>query len=496
VKKVNILLFITGVALLLFAITIILFVKPLNGTQYVFLKVLCALAALLLVSQIRSQVWLRLGTRIRAAGACAFSLIIFFLLPKNAPQDELMLTIRVFDREQQPIGQGRLRIFFTNNAATYEGAINNGQAIIPGIAPGLEKLTFQIVPEISGYTLIGPNNYTYLREPVAITVDRQNNTIQVQNNNHLPQKKFAVVLSGNIKYTRDILLGFNNELLNRLPATGYFPNINSISGSEKGIATQQGYQEYMSSIKDLFSRDTYDYYVSIGTQASQAMRKYLDSTDMSRKQIFLGVTEPIDAGLVRSPGQRNGSNEIAGVSYCGPVENIALKINDMFPNKKLIYFYCSDFPQDESIANTLQRMSLFTNGLLEIKRFESRLPTLADFPDAQAIYFSWYTLEKMFEHKECKTLLAQRIIIASTVQNVRERGLSPVGISTDDMQIGKIGAELIFQNIQNNIPLNSMNIVTPPCDIYINCRNAQTKGLQIDQHALSQAKQIFDCNDR
>jgi hypothetical protein len=97
----------------------------------------------------------------------------------------------------------------------------------------------------------------------------------------------------------------------------------------------------------------------------------------------------------------------------------------LFPRRKLVFIYQRGTPQDEDMAYALKGTRLFNDRTLSIIRTED-IPTVKNMPDPDAVYFSWYTIERMFEHSDWLDVLKRRLIVATTETNVKADGLARI----------------------------------------------------------------------
>ena len=258
-------------------------------------------------------------------------------------------------------------------------------------------------------------------------------------------------------------------------------------------------KQYKEKTENIFGSQPYDYYVSIGTPASLAMKAYLDSNKITNKKfIFLGVTDPVACGLVTSLEFRSDNDNIGGVAYCGNFELLPARIHQIFPDRKLIYIYNSLYPQDEQLANQLQnRLSktFIRDGTLSILKL-NRNPIVSDFTNKEAIYFSWGTLESLFD-TNWGDVLSKIPYIVSTTKTHAERGLVPFAVSTSDEEIGNKGADLLIDNLTKKTNLGSSNIYVPIWRVYYNCKMAEKKGISLtvmNSLLKRETDKGFDCD--
>lgn len=452
----------------------------LNHKQLIFLiGIICILSGLPLF--IISQPEIGIGMLTLGVGTVVKSILI--QIPKV--EKLISLSIQVIDENDNKLNHGWIKIEFPENNVFSSKEINeSGETRIDNVPVKYMKSEFTIKTEIEGYQLARPK---YLE----LSQDNKNIRVHVisKSTKVLKKKKFCVILSGDLSYTRDILDGFKTKLLDCLPKIWYNPILISNTGSSEPNSKKT----YTEIIEMFLMREEYDFFVTIGTQASEALNEYFLEKKMDRPLIFLGVTDPISSKLVLRLKNRRDRRNIAGVSYCGPVENIAAELNYLFPENNLIFIFHKGYEQDVKFAQRIKDSRLYPEKL-QLKELEN-MPSLDDFDDKNAIYFSWYTIEKMFETRDGLDILRQRNVVATTIANVENDGLAPVAVTTNDFLIGEYGANIVVDVLENNRRLGEVDVREPEMNYYINCKTITQKKLFIDMQSINKAKVKFNCDD-
>lgn len=300
--------------------------------------------------------------------------------------------------------------------------------------------------------------------------------------------KIAILKTDNIAYVESIYNGFVSTLESEFV---YKPDIFQKYGNKHGDSI-----DYDEAIKTISTYTEFDYYVSIGTQASKALCEYFKKNSNNKPIIFLGVTDPIASNLISTLEPFRPEKNIAGVSYLGGIEILPVKIFNSFPNSHIYYMYSKKFPQDVIIANQLKEHKLYSDGKLDIIEL-NEIPTLSDFADSTGIYFSWYTFEKLLETPEGIAIADKRNIVATTLENVKVDGRAIAAYIADDFSIGRLGAELIYNSIRNKEELGKSEIKIPNQYFCINCNTLRKRGLVISKELLdnSDDNYRFSCNE-
>jgi ABC-type uncharacterized transport system substrate-binding protein len=302
--------------------------------------------------------------------------------------------------------------------------------------------------------------------------------------------RVAVLRSGNLAYTRDITFGLTEQLEANQPRLGRRVQVIDEAGPSARIAAD-GRKEAWSAALQWLDGQNADYYVGVGTQAATAISEHLGPKFVRPYFIFLGVSYPVDAGLVTSTKDRKDERNIAGVSYGRGVEEIAGRIHQMFPDRKLVFIYRRDIPQDASAASRLKENALLKrlNILSVVETIND--PTLADMPDSQAVYFSWYTLERMIEDGSASSLLKDRLIVCTTRPNVEAPNLTVAGVAPDDRQIGCLGAKILIDHALGKTQLGSVDVESPSFSYWINSETAKFHGVTFPPYVLQSAVEVF-----
>lgn len=293
--------------------------------------------------------------------------------------------------------------------------------------------------------------------------------------------KVAVLTSGSNDYINDILDNFKKVLTESLPSHGYkFENSIIRYGQSPNYNRKEIRLEYLNFVDNLLSEKV-DYYVSVGTPASKAFKEYFDSLGITdKKLIFLGVTDPVAEGLCKTLTRESDSDfsiNLSGVAYCARFDELPVKIASLYPNKRLIYMYDSSIVQDQRLAkNFMELPGLIEQTGLTIKAL-NHMPIASDFQDPNAVYFSWETFEELMT-KQWSVVSMVRHVVSTTAAQTK-RGRVPFAISTDDKEIGQLGASILMQNLIEHRSLGKIEIEFPSWKKYVNKKLALEKGFDI-----------------
>lgn len=490
--------FLIGVLLILIVMFFVFFIGDINQLEYEVLKIILALGASGFATQITGLLDIKIHSGIKATGALGVFVIIYLLSPStpegknknNNTKYTNKMVVTIEDRQEKLQGKGIVSLVFHDNSCFCSSIDERGVAVFKTIPSEYSNDEYKVSINIPGYELYSPSNHN-LKDTLLLVVD----TIQQplpKPETDLQIIRFAVLLSGDLQYTRDIFNGFRKELTKNISNKGYEPFIYEQYGTANTSSdAKANMSNYYHKIDKFFDNREFDYYVTIGSQASIAFDKYIKEKELDIPFLFLGVTEPDEDGinLVTTLTKRSDrTNNVAGVAYCEPIINIPIKLHELLPNSKLIFIYDKGYPQDKVFADKIKKLDY-----VEVKELD-RLPVISDFSDDAAIYFSWYTFEKMFENKEQRKILQEKNIVASTLINVKTNNLAPIGISADDIEIGKLGANLFIDTLfGNEEKWWSIDIYQPDLYLYINCTTLKQKKIKSLNKELNYIKQKFNC---
>jgi ABC-type uncharacterized transport system substrate-binding protein len=297
--------------------------------------------------------------------------------------------------------------------------------------------------------------------------------------------RILVVLSGSTWYTRDIRDGLKAYLEQILPGRVRWADVEGPNALSPEADRQRAREEIAEQL-----RIGCHYCVGIGTQGSVALAEAL-GPGHREPFIFLGVTDPVSSHLVRSLTDRHSREPVTGVCY-GPGAGAILERirNVLFPDRRrrIIFVYCDRVEQDRYFAQALASSPLCEEegDRVEIRPL-SRFPTARDLRDLDAIYFSWWTFEKMFESAKQRTVLTKALVVATTRGNV-EDGHAVAGVSVHDRGVGRAGAEIIKKHLGGLIELGKYDVTVPKLCHWINRELAERRGIQFPPEALATAE--------
>lgn len=313
----------------------------------------------------------------------------------------------------------------------------------------------------------------------------------------LPNPRITLLRSGDLPYTRSIRHGFLTELED---AFGRVVELNEKAGLSEPVS-QPGWQDEVISLLDATkSIGSCDYYVPIGTQAAQMLHHALGEDFGKTPFVFLGVTYPKEAGLLHTATGGSEPWPVTGINYGKGVEEIAviLYYRVFQKHRELEFIYQHDIPQDVIAAQKLRESPLCPEHL-EVRPLD-HIPTIDDMSNPEKVYFSWYTFERLFESRIGRSLLNQRLVVATTRENVAF-GHTGVGVSVDDREIGRMGAKIILRHyagrhgISEEVDLGSQPVGIPEFRYWVHEGVAKqwrkVFKCRLSQNVLNGAAEVF-----
>ncbi len=314
--------------------------------------------------------------------------------------------------------------------------------------------------------------------------------------------RIAILRGGDLGYVADIADGFKFRL-------GEHPGWDVEYLDRSGPNVLLPWPEYAADLgrlaRTILDADPFDCHVAIGTQACRTLHEALGPLRFGQPTpfLFLGATSPLRMGLVEGLQHRDDERLVAGVGYNdGEVDGIVQRMvrrlltEEFFERNpglrrepKLTFTYSANFEQDRHQAASLRSTEAHRAGLIEVRE-RSDLPGPEDLEEDR-LHFGWFTFEVMFqEDSSTRDLLRSRKVVATTRANVRN-GWAAIGVSVDDREIGRMGADLLVRHLDDGEPLGRMPVQSPPVRHWIHRGAAARLGLVLPDSLLDSASEVF-----
>lgn len=295
---------------------------------------------------------------------------------------------------------------------------------------------------------------------------------------------FAVILNGDVPYTQDILQGFRSEVDETLKRTNFIARFETAIGyAEKGKD-----RENDAVFKSLLKKfpDKPDYLVTIGTQVSEfAVENYLNDIPI----IFIGVTDPVKSGLVKTLDKDHKRGNIAGVVYGVPAQMYLDFYAQAFPGKTFGYIYNSNYHQDVIFRDKILGLASKMEPPVHVVPIEVNRPQLTEEQQNSADIFigKYYVSSNLQEFISTST----KPLVGFNTRNINEDEIVVFG--SDDVELGKIAAkQIVLPNLVQRTALSDLPILVPTKPaIGVNLKAARKYGVTVSKQAIDRAQRII-----
>jgi len=305
-----------------------------------------------------------------------------------------------------------------------------------------------------------------------------------------PQSKRELVIalfhSGDLQFTRAISAAFTDGLQRLATEGGVSVRSIRATGPTLPPSDPRGRDEWSHQIDyaaTYAAQSKVDFLVGIGTQAARAIKELDGVKKASAKGfVFLGVTDPEGTGLVTSLHERRTAEAVAGVRYGSGARDFFDTVAATFPeDQPLTFIYEKGVSQDDYMAKEIVGLPRARAVALD------HLPAAADFADPNAVYFAWYSLDKMIEQSEGLAALAHHTIVPSTYSpEILE--LAGIAVSVDDAEIGRKGAELVYKAFTNpSFHLGEQPVYEPKFKVWLDCSRLAARNIKLRPDAYQRA---------
>jgi len=295
----------------------------------------------------------------------------------------------------------------------------------------------------------------------------------------------AIVLNGQTFYPNDTMTAFTNKLDQLLEPTPFVAHYESTVG----VAEAPKKEQNDAVIKSLLARfpSKPDYLISFGTQVSEyTYQHYLNEIPI----IFIGVTDPVRSGLVKSYGKDPSRGNIAGTTFDISVEKYLEFFREAFPGKSLGYVYNPGlYRQDEIAMESLLEANDRMKSPLTIIPIKVDKPQINEEQQASADIF----LGRYYETKYLQELItsSKKPFFAEDISDLYRGAIAT--INNDSVELGGKAAErLLYVNLMQGTPLSDLPIIIPEKRIIgINLSAARRYNISISQEVIESADKVI-----
>lgn len=325
---------------------------------------------------------------------------------------------------------------------------------------------------------------------IHLTAKGQAATIATQRNeiHQLKQAKIkqpidvAIILNGEVFYTREILSGFTSRLDELLEPTLYTARYEWVVGLPEASKTD-GNRLLLKSLLGKFDGRNPNYLVTVGTQVSEvAYADYHGKIPI----VFCGVTDPVGSGLVKTY-ERSGDEEgVAGVDYYYPVEKHLQLLRECFGDVRFGYLYSREFHQDVLIKTKIDQI-VAAAGAPRVTCLEVSGGIDANVDAAADVFFGRYYVTANLQAILSRT---RKPVVAADSSNLFKGAV--MSISTQPRDLGFSAAKLLNDHLIGGRPLNTIPVVRGNDDLHIgvNLHAAMERKTTIPEDVRKRAEMI------
>jgi ABC-type uncharacterized transport system substrate-binding protein len=314
-----------------------------------------------------------------------------------------------------------------------------------------------------------------------------------------PWAQAKTVKVGVIQLATPFAVEIEEAFRKTLNSYGYHEGENLQYIKKMGEAETAKYEVNRDQARALLAENV-DVLVTIGTGASSPVWPLLKGK--KTPQVFIGVTYPVQSGLIKKIGLPTGEN-ITGISY-GVSPEMRLKVfRTLFPDQKrfnkLGFVYSSRLEQEGIYVSELKKLTQTYGFNLSYIDFFNPESKTTDFSLAAKqiqdgnldVIFGWYALDDFFNKSDAQRarFLSLPIPIMAITGHFTDVGAIG-GILTNHFQLGAQGAEMVIK-VLNGTPAGTI-VPEEPREylLEINLKRARALKIEIPQEAVKIAYRV------
>jgi len=295
----------------------------------------------------------------------------------------------------------------------------------------------------------------------------------------------ALLLNGQVFYTREVLEILSGQLREALLQAGYAPVIEYAVGfpqSSKVAANGRVLKDLLNK----FQNEKPDYLISVGTAVSEVVYK-----DCLNKIpiIFVAVTDPIRSKLVRTFDPDPSRGQIAGVVYGVPQHTFLGYFQRAFPGKRFGCIYHEAYPQDVAFKDQVVSAGPTLVPPLKVMPIKVSQPALSSRQEKQAdIFFGRFFL---LDNLQQFIANSAKPFVAGDISNLYKGVIAC--INTDSRELAKIAVqEIVLPNLLEGKALCDLPIFYPTKLVTgLNLQAARRYGISVSQSAIGEAQEVI-----
>ena len=290
----------------------------------------------------------------------------------------------------------------------------------------------------------------------------------------------AIALSGNTPYLVDMEQAFVAEARTVLEREGILIHVERSLGAPTVQHLRNG--RALHELLNSFGGSKPDVIVTVGS----AVSTYVRTVHVGIPQIFIGVTDPIAAGLCRTLAPDSARGDIAGVTFSVTAADRLQFLLELFPSRRFGYVYNATYSADmhhlhavraaaRQLGASVREIQLTSPEIPEPRRLEID------------VIFGWLYLH---EHISEFVATARMPVVGGGWVDLRKGACCC--ISDDEREMGKLAAShVLYDYVINRVPLSQLPIEAPSGNV----RQRLMIGLNLDaaaRYGISFPSQLVD----
>jgi putative ABC transport system substrate-binding protein len=292
--------------------------------------------------------------------------------------------------------------------------------------------------------------------------------------------QIGLLLTGQIYFTREIMASFTEELDILLAPTPYSANY-EFAVINPDATQGSGAKTVADDLLLKFPSHTPDYLVTIGTQASELAKANYSQIPT----IFVGVTDPIKSGLVKSFDPDPERGNIAGVIYGLPVEAYLTFLQSAFGNRRFGFVFNPSYKQDIYLRDNVLAAAQRIHPVMTVVPIEVSNPTITLEQQQMAdVFFGRYYVAA---NLESFVRTSNKPFVAGDISNITKGAIACIAPSSEEL--GREAArDVLVANLLHGVPLWKMKILGPTQpQTAVNMSAAKRYGIQISESTIEKA---------
>lgn len=298
----------------------------------------------------------------------------------------------------------------------------------------------------------------------------------------------GLVLNGDVQYSHEICRGFQDALEHSLRTSRFCPRIEQTSVSPESTRSKKN-ATHLYELLARFAAGRPDYLVTIGTQPTVTTMPLARS--LSVPFIFIGVTDPVAAGVVPSLRADPARGEVAGVAYGLSTELRMRFLSSAFLTKRIGFIWSSAYSQDQVVKDEIER--LCAAGAFDPEQFvlihTKRTQLTARQERSADVFFGHFHLNANFAEFARST---SKPLVGVNTGDVRRDAVASTG--HDDRELGSAAAkQILIRHLMRGVALSDMDIICPDTARFaVNLPALKARRISISPTAYNMASEVIE----